>query len=257
MAEKQDAVMEALSAQAQDAEGAATPTETPEKESTNGEAASQSSDNMAWVGAVKKDARKKGYDEGYQRAQSELREMLAKPEAAQETPANSISQSTPNPPANGQASNVSPEMAAAMANEAQMTNRFGQIAQMGMIKYPDYQEKMADYVQQAQEREKAGDPELSVLMTMAAKFGNEDLVHKVASDEDFRNKILQSNPKLWANKLLQSNLSPSTSHQGSSPTIKVAAPPTGNLPKTSSYGDLGKISSAEKRARQKKLSRGG
>jgi len=258
MAEKQDAMMDAPTAPAESAQEVSTPSNAPGTVAEDGSGASKS-DNMAWVGSVKKDARKKGYDEGYQKAQEELRSMLSQPEA--------LVPPSPQPPMTSQMSGetpmgngpqaVSPDMVSAAAQQAQMNNRFGQIAQLGSVKYPDYHEKMSDYVKLAQEREQAGDPDLSVLMTMAANFGNEDLVHKVATDEDFRNQILETNPKVWASKLLSSNMtSPASSHLGGNPTIKVAAPPTSNLPKSSSYGDLGKMSSAERRTRQRKLHRG-
>lgn len=254
MAEKQDAQMETSTEETRGSADAVS--EKSQGDSSSETAPSASSDNMAWVGALKKDARKKGYDEGYQRGQEELRQMLE----AQQNAVPQQPQRPEVPQENSQqnSTNVTPEMVANMTQQAQLSNKFGQIAQLGTIKYPDYQEKVQAYVEKAQEKAQQGDQDLAALMTLAASVGNEDLVHRVATDENFVNEILESNPKLWSSKLLKSNLSsPSPSmHTTGQPTIKVAAPPAGQLPTTSSYGDLGKMSSAEKRLLQKRRLRG-
>ncbi len=257
MAENQDVVMSPSEASVTDEQPKEavedSPSQTGKVESSTATAPS----DMAWVGAVKKESRKKGFDDGYRQAQEAMRNALAEPE----TVARVTTSSAPEPQNLAKAasgpSQIPTEQIQAAAQQAQLQNRFGQIAQLGAAKYPDYQEKMGAYIQQAQEREQNQDPDLSVLMTMAANFGNEDIVYKVATDENFRNDVLQSNPKLWSQKLLQAKItSPTSPHVNGTPTIKVSAAPIGTMPKASSYGAMQKLSSAEKRLRQKQLASG-
>jgi hypothetical protein len=245
--------------------------------SSNEDSSIQESNNAndtAWIGAAKKKSYDKGRKEGYEQAMKEFRESMnneesngqsnqtAKPEHVENrgnveklTNNQNVPQNTDNSETNGN------PYSQQMVETAQRVNReakHAHIAQMGKAQYPDYTDKISDYAQKSMAEKQAGSNDMEMAMLLAAEIGDQNLVYKLASDENFQKEILNSNPRQWASKLT-SFYSPANNvsqvNGGSAYHMKTGAPPIDSLPKSSSYGEISKMTSAQKRAKIKNAMR--
>ncbi len=211
---------------------------------------SSSPKDYAWVGGVKKEAREKGRQEGYSQAMEEIRQKFSESsnnsQSSPSAPVQSQDIQTQAPPSSPPSYN--PEeiatQAAQIAHQQQIAQRYNQIGSKAVAKYGDtYIQKMTEYNQEAQSLAESQDPmskqwgqQMQSLALMSADIGGEDLVYKLATDENFRNEMLATNHMLWQKKLTDHSInSQPTAQQMASQ--KVNGAPNENLPNSTSFGD--------------------
>lgn len=223
---------------------------------------SQSSSNeTAWIGGVKKESRQKGFEEGYRAAQAEIQRQFSQPAEVPSTSVEAppVAPSQPAPALSSTPALSSEQIAqqAAQLAAAQMqAQAYNQVDAKARQQFTDYDEKMQQLTQLVEQYDqnpatKAYANDVRTALASAANTGNPALVYQLAADENFRNDLLATHPRLWQQKLLQKDAQtlPPLSQAQQMAAQRVQGEPVQNMPQTASYGDLAEPSWAELRRR--------
>lgn len=159
-----------------------------ENKATDGE----SKDHGGAFAAVKKDARTKGYRVGYQEGYERARQEAM-------SSSNTDYQQTSDAPNHATQQNQytqDPSFVAFQQNQQR-------IGQSGLNKYKD---KWISSIQDL-DQEVRFNPDLGKAVLMAHDLPNsEDIIYKLATDEKFRNDLLDKNERNWSKELLKAGI---------------------------------------------------
>jgi len=130
---------------------------------------------------VKKEAREKGYKQGYD-------EAVKKIESAMTPETSNFSQSVEQQPF------IDPNkpLTAAEFESMQYRKDADLVTSKGNSKYSDFEDKMKNLVPRL-----TYNPQLRALVKKAVETGNEDLIYNISSDATLRGNLLDMNPSEW------------------------------------------------------------